>query len=307
MLILAGLSLFCLMQAIYWQIAWRRARKGQLISSRLGQLEVEQAGGLERDQDEGWVQQLSFSQGLRDVLDQAGEDTSIGAFLGRSLAWFLGGFAILVLVTNNLFGALMMALAVGAVPWLGLTRKRRKRMDRIEEQLPEALEIMTISLRAGHSLAQTIKLSSEELQAPIADEFRRVAEEQSLGRPIDEALLAMSQRLNGVRTVRTFVVSVMVLRQTGGNLIEVLESIIDTMRQQAQYARKLSAMTAEGRSSARTLSLLPPGFTMMAYLADPGYIGRLITDSLGQMLLLLAFILWILGVVWVRRLVKPQV
>jgi tight adherence protein B len=193
------------------------------------------------------------------------------------------------------------------VPYLLLVRKKRLRVSRIEEQLPEALEVMTISLRAGQSLAQTIRLTATELQAPIGDELRRVAEEQELGRPLDEALVAMSRRLKEARTVRSFVVSVLVLRQTGGNLIEVLESIIDSMRQQAQYERKLKAMTAEGRSSSRMLTLLPPIFVFLAYLADTSYIGKLLSDPIGRVLMTISLVLYVIGIVWVRRLVNPKV
>ncbi|MCA9559521.1 MAG: type II secretion system F family protein, partial [Myxococcales bacterium] len=168
------------------------------------------------------------------------------------------------------------------------------------------LEVMIISLRAGQSLDQTIRLTASELDAPIGDEFHRVSEEVQLGRPLEEALVAMSARLAAARTVRTFVTSVLVLRQTGGNLIEVLEQIIDTMRQQAQYERKLSAMTAEGRSSARMLAGLPPIFVLLAYMADSNYIGTLVNDPVGRVLLTVAIIMYTAGVVWTRRLTNPK-
>ncbi|MFN3200741.1 MAG: type II secretion system F family protein [Bradymonadia bacterium] len=311
LVIMAGLTLFCLLQAGYWLVVWRRGSRRVAIAERLGTLQTEDDGdqsGLLRTgvDDDTFFDQLSFSKGLKESLEQAGEDVSLTAFFSRCMAFMLGGFAFFALVTANVAASFFMGLAFGFVPYLLLMRKRRLRIGRIEEQLPEALEMMTISLRAGHSLAQTIRLTADELQPPLQEEFRRVAEEQALGRGIDEALVAMSKRLQEARTMRTFVVSVMVLRQTGGNLIEVLESIIDTMRQQGQYARKLNAMTAEGRSSARTLALLPPGFATMAYLAGPDYIGNLINDSLGRTMLIIAVALWILGVTWVRRLVKPR-
>ena len=105
---------------------------------------------------------------------------------------------------------------------------------------------------------------------------------------------------------RTFVVAVLVLRQTGGNLVEVIESIIDTMRQQSAYAQKLQAMTAEGRSSALILAMLPPAFAGLSYVADPGYAKRLYTDSMGQLLLLVAVAFYLTGVMWTRRLVAPK-
>lgn len=310
LVIMAGLTLFCVLQAGYWLVVWRKGRRSVAIAERLGTLQEEgEQDDLLRSgaEDGGFLDQLSFSQGLKEALEQAGDEGGVGAFFSRCLAFSLGGFAVFALITANLAASLFIGMAVGFLPYLLLMRKRRLRMGRIEEQLPEALEMMTISLRAGHSLAQTIRITADELQSPLRDEFRRVSEEQALGRGIDEALVAMSKRLKEARTMRTFVVSVLVLRQTGGNLIEVLESIVDTMRAQGQYARKLNAMTAEGRSSARTLAMLPPGFATIAYLAEPSYISNLLNDSLGRMMLFMAVLLWVLGVIWVRRLVKPKV
>jgi tight adherence protein B len=133
-----------------------------------------------------------------------------------------------------------------------------------------------------------------------------VAEEAELGRPVDEALLAMADRVRGARSVRTFVVAVLVLRQTGGNLVEVIESIIDTMRQAAAYQQKLQSMTAEGRSSALILGLLPPAFALLSFVADPMYARKLYTDPMGQVMVFMATGFYVTGVVWVRRLVSPK-
>lgn len=309
-ILFASASVFFILQAIYWIVASRRASRQAVLAERLGAAEdLDGAADILKDAGEpdGWLEELSFTQSLRDLLEQAGDEGAVGPFLSRTLMAFLGAFAFFLIVTADLAAALVFGLGAMMLPYLFLLRRKRLRISRIEEQLPEALEVMTISLRAGQSLAQTIGLTAREIQAPLGDELRRVAEEQQLGRPLDEALVAMSRRLREARTVRSFVVSVLVLRQTGGNLIEVLESIIDTMRQQSQYERKLKAMTAEGRSSSRMLAALPPAFVMLAYLADPGYIGNLISDSVGRVLLSLAVILYVVGLIWVRRLVSPKV
>lgn len=309
LIICAAATIFFVLQAVYWSLASRRSARQDVLAQRLGTSESATANdSLLRGAEGGtWVDQLSFAAAIRGLLEEAGEEGAIGPFATRCIVFFLGTFTLMLIITADPFGAFFFGLMAVMIPYLMLVRKRRLRVSRIEEQLPEALEVMTISLRAGQSLAQTIRLTAQEIQPPIGDELRRVSEESELGRPLDEALIAMSQRLKQARTVRTFVVSVLVLRQTGGNLIEVLESIIDTMRQQSQYERKLKAMTAEGRSSSRMLAFLPPGFMFMAYLANPGYIGNLLSDPVGRMLMAISLILYVVGLFWVRRLVNPKV
>lgn len=302
LVVLIPLVLFLWMQAIYWFVVSRKTAHDSFIAERLGTDEsFSQSRVLMKQEAQG-----AFAQQITDMLEAAGEDGDIGPFATRILVFFLATFAITLVMTGEPAAATLFGVGASLFPFAGLARKRRLRMRRIEQQLPEALEVMTISLRAGQSLDQTIRLTASELEAPIGDEFRRVADEQDLGRPLEEALVLMSQRLDACRTVRTFVVSVLVLHQTGGNLVEVLESIIDSMRQQSQYERKLDAMTAEGKMSSRILAGIPPLFAFFSYLANPDYIGSLFTDPAGQVILFIAVGLYTVGVLWVRRLTRPQ-
>lgn len=302
LIVVASLSVFCILQAVYWIIVSRKRGRDSVLADRLGTDDsLHSSALLKRDEDEG-----AFSSGITDLLESAGADPNVGAFLTRCMVFFLGSFALAVVLTGDVGAGLFFALVGAGLPYLGLLRGKSKRMMRIEEQLPEALEVMTISLRAGQSLDQTIKNTAFELEAPIGEEFQRIAQEVQLGRSLEQSLLAMSERLPKARTVRTFVVSVLVLRQTGGNLIEVLDNIIDTMRQQHQYESKLRAMTAEGRSSARMLAGLPPAFLSMAYLANGNYISQLFADPLGRVLLGISATLYVIGLTWTRRLVNPR-
>ncbi len=302
-IVLASASTFFWLMAIYWMVTSRKASKAAVLADRLGTDEslAESQALLRTQAGEGLL-----AGALGALLEEAGEEANVGPLLGRCLAFFTGVFAIAAVVFGNIFFGIMVGTAASLIPVALLLGKKRKRLERIQNQLPEALEVMTISLRAGQSLEQTIQLTARELEAPIGEEFSRVAEENELGRPLDDALIAMSGRLQDIRSMRTFVTSVLVLRQTGGNLIEVLESIIDTMRQQTQYERKLNAMTAEGRSSARMLAALPPGFVGLAWVADPGYISKLLNDPFGRGLLTVSASLYVIGVFWTRRLVNPK-
>ncbi|MCK6570740.1 type II secretion system F family protein [Myxococcota bacterium] len=309
-IVLGSASVFFALQAIYWIVTFRRESRHSVLAQRLGSIDAVEEGLddiLRRtSEDEGIWASLPFYESLIHRLNEARELGGVAAFMVRVLIFVLGGFAGGVVLTGDPVFALIFGLGLGLLPYTFLLKKVRKRILRIEEQLPEALEVMCISLRAGHSLAQTIRLTASELQAPLGEELRQVAEEAELGRPIDEALLAMADRVRGARSVRTFVVAVLVLRQTGGNLVEVIESIIDSMRQATAYQQKLQSMTAESRSSAFILAMLPPAFGVLSFLADPTYTKRLYTDSVGQMLVLTAGGFYLSGVIWVRRLVSPK-
>lgn len=309
----ASLTVFFALQAVFLRWRFRASRRDALVKERLAiertlpGLEASLLKGEERGRGafiDALLRDTGTHQRLQTLLDQAGERTTPGAFVLRCLLWGLAPALVFGTLLASPGAALFFAL-LGLVPVLLVLRRRARRMAKIDSQLPVALEIMTISLRAGHSLAQTIELSARELQSPLKDELQRCAEENALGRSLEEVLVAMTHRLPRCRAMRTFVVAVLVLQQTGGNLIEIIERIIETLRQQNQYERKLAAMTAEGKSSARMLSGLPAAFIGLAYLADPGYIGILFTHPLGRKLLVAAVVLWVAGVLWTRKLVSP--
>ena len=193
-----------------------------------------------------------------------------------------------------------------AVPYFALKRMRAKRMADIERSVPEALEVMIISLKAGHALPKAISTTAAEISGPFADELNQISEELRLGRSIDDVFLRLGNRLAGVKTVRTLCVSVLVLQQTGGNLVEVLEQLIDALHEQAQYVRKLAAMTAEGRMSARILGSLPPLFMFAVYLVAPEYIGNLFTPGPGYVVLALALLLYFGGLYWLNSMISTK-
>jgi len=299
----AAFAVFCILQSVYWFARSQRGAREAILLDRLGEIDTPDSSVpalLRAEEADG-----TLAQAMGQLLEEAGEAPDLGPLVSRMGLSFLAVFAVFVLLTGSP-GAAVIFGSVGALfPILLLLRQKRARIDRIENQLPEALEVMTISLRAGHALSQAIRLTAREIEAPLRDELLRVAEEVALGRSLEDALIALGDRVPQAKTVRTFVVSVLVLRQTGGNLVEVLEQIIDGMRQQAQYARKLRAMTAEGRASAYMLAGLPPVFVGFTFLIDAGYVGQLFTPGLGYTIMVLSLTLYVLGVVWTRRLTDP--
>lgn len=302
LVMLASLSIFFILQAIYWTLKSRRDKRASLLDQRLGRADDDQeSDGLFREEHEGdWAMRMA------ELLRAAGESADVNMFIQKMLIYASVLFLVGLILAKSVTLAVVFALAGGYLPYAGLVGKREKRIIQIEQQLPEALEMMIISLRAGQSLEQTIALNARELPAPISEEFAQISEEVRLGISMDEAMKSMANRLPRARTIRSFVVSVLVLRQTGGNLIEVLESIIDTMRMQARYEHKLKSMTAESRSNARTLGALPPIFLILSMLINPGYMTQVGNSGLGRMMMLIATILYVLGFVWINRLVNPN-
>ncbi|MCA9542463.1 MAG: type II secretion system F family protein, partial [Myxococcales bacterium] len=243
---------------------------------------------------------------IRRLLEGAGEEPRARLLVARvGLAW-LGGFALFALLTADAGAAGFLGLGAAALPVLDLLRRRRRRRLRLETQLQGALEVMIISLRAGHALPRALRTAAVESEAPLTDELLRVAHEAELGRPLDEALLALGDRVPRAAALRTFITAVLVLRQTGGNLVEVLERVIDTLRAQTHYHRRLRALTAEGRASAFILAALPPVFVGATAFVDPQYIGRLLHPGLGHALLLASVGLYLAGLFWVRALTTPR-
>jgi tight adherence protein B len=202
------------------------------------------------------------------------------------------------------------AIALGAVGagalYYYLLYVRDRRIKLVGAQMPRALELMTLTLRAGHSLQRSVEVVADEMPAPTGGELRRVAEETALGRPIEEAFAAMSRRLPGVPPLRALVTGIAVLGQTGGNLIEVLERVVDFSSQQAQFQQRVRALTAENRASGLILALLPPGFAVMTTLISTDYFSKLLTEPLGRTMALAAFGFWLSGVMWIRRLIQVE-
>jgi tight adherence protein B len=180
-----------------------------------------------------------------------------------------------------------------------------RRIARCDAQMPQALDVIALALRAGHALPGALALAADEVAAPLGHELRRACDEHQLGRPLGEVIAGMAARLPGAPTVEAFVVADAVLQETGGNLIEVIERIAETARARAAYRARLRALTAEGRQSARLLAGLPGAFLVLALVSDPGYAGALLTDRGGRTILALAVGLWVIGVAWTRRLVRP--
>jgi tight adherence protein B len=239
---------------------------------------------------------------LRQLIGQSGLHWTVGDFMSRAL--LAGGLGVVVgaLAGSPLLSGLL-GLAGPVVVWAVLQSARRRRIAQCERQMPHALELMVMALRAGQALPGAIALAASETPAPLGEELQRAVDEQALGRPLDAVLQGLAARLPNCTVVNSFVVSILVLQETGGNIIGVLDRMIDGARARTSYESRLRALTSEGRTSAWILGSLPGLFLVLASVLDPQFSRFVFADPAGHRILFIVAALWLGGVVWVRRLV----
>jgi tight adherence protein B len=242
---------------------------------------------------------------LAHLLTESGLGWSMSVFVTRMVLATVFGIAIGAVVGGWALALLLGVAGVAVFPLLA-RHAREKRLELCDHQMPQALEIVTLALRAGHPLPKALAIAAAEAPEPIGLELQRVCDEHDLGRPIGDVLINLGQRLPESESVSTFVTAVLVLQQTGGNLIAVIDRIIENARARAQYRAKLRALTAEGRASAKMLALMPPAFAVLAAMVDPTYADTLFFTSTGNVVLAITVGLWLLGIVWTRHLVRTE-
>ena len=240
------------------------------------------------------------------MLEQAGSSMTLSRLIvvsgGLAVSFGLG---ILVL-TNMWIAAIIAAAAGGLGPYTVLRRKRARRFYKFEEQLPEAIDMLGRAIRAGHPLSAGLKMVSDEASDPVAGEFRRTHEEHRFGLAFEDALLAMADRV-GIVDVRILVTAILIQREVGGNLAEVLDNLASVIRARFTIRRQLRVYTAQGRFSGYVLAVLPIAVGAAIYSLNPPYIKLLFTDPMGKLLVMLAVIFQIIGFLWIRKIVNIEI
>ncbi|MBM4090816.1 MAG: type II secretion system F family protein [Planctomycetes bacterium] len=250
---------------------------------------------------------LSKIGNLRKLLEQADVSIDPPLFLLVSVGLAAGGAALCVALPT-VPNALMFAVApvLGVLPLLWVFFKRKKRLRKFGQQLPEALELISRALRAGHGLASGIKLVADEMADPIAKEFHCCYEAQNLGVALEQALDDMSNRVPNL-DLRFFTTSVVLQRQTGGDLAEILDKIGTLIRDRFRIWGQIQALTGEGRLSGIVLLALPPGLFVVMYYLNPEYCRTLFTDPLGHRMLAAAVVMQIVGALVIKKIINIKV
>ena len=245
-------------------------------------------------------------QDLDLMMEQAGMTGHVPLFLMLSIGLTVGlGIAVLG-ITRWWPAALMASFLGGAAPYMVVRFRRNKRLGAFEEMLPEAIDLLGRAIRAGHPLSAGMKMVADETKDPIAGEFRRTHEEHRFGLPFEDALLAMADRVSLI-DVRILTTAILIQREVGGNLAEVLDNLANVIRVRFTIRRQLRVYTAQGRFSGYVLGALPIAVGLAIYSLNPPYIRLLFTDPLGKLMVLLAVLFQIAGFLWIRKIVNIEI
>ncbi len=240
------------------------------------------------------------------LFDQAEVNLSVGSFVAICSGLGIGSAVLVSTAGVNVLLAPLVGIAFGVLPFFWLLFRRKRRLAKFAAQLPEALELVARALRAGHSLAAGFHLVSQEASDPIAAEFGRVFEEQNLGIPFEEALNNLSERIPNL-DLKFFVTAVILQRQTGGDLAEILDKIGRLVRERFAIWGQVQALTGEGRLSGIVLLALPPLLFITVYRMNPDYLSLLFTDELGKKMLIGGIVMQLLGALAIRKIVNIRV
>jgi tight adherence protein B len=204
-----------------------------------------------------------------------------------------------------IFGAAL-GLVLAVLPWWRVAGRRNKRIELIERQFPEALDLMGRAMRAGHSFPSAVKMVADEMAEPLGHDFRILFDEMNYGVPANEALVHLAERVP-VSDVSYFVVAVMIQRESGGNLAELLDKISVIVRDRLKLLGEVRTLSAEGRLSAIILTALPFGVGLVVNLLNPEFMAVLWHDPLGLRMVGVAVFMMVLGILWMRSIIRIRV
>ena len=243
---------------------------------------------------------------IQDALLQAGMKFRAGNFL--LLCVFCGVIAGLatVLYTKNPAIAWAALIIGGFLPYSFVSHRRQKRFEKFEELFPEAIDTLARAVRAGHAFTTAIEMISNEIAEPLASEFRKLFEEQKFGMPVRDALMNLTERVPLV-DVKFFVTAVMLQRETGGNLAEILDNLSYVIRERFKIQRQVRVHTAQGRLTMALLMAMPPTVVTILLVFSPDFVRPLFYDPIGHALLVLSIALQTMGYFVIRKIIKIQV
>lgn len=305
-------------EGLYQLWASKNSVEAKRVAARLrgieGAPEQKSELSIERRADPGrlpWLDQallpfLPADARLRRCVHASGTGRSAGELVAASALLALVGAVIPWVLAKPWVFSVLGAGLLSVLPWLWLHRKVAQRMQRFERQIPEALDLMGRALRAGHAFPTAVKMVADEMQDPIGREFRQLFDETNFGIPQNEALLRLAERVP-IDDLRYFVIAVMIQRESGGNLAELLDNISAIVRARLKLLGEVRTLSAEGRLSAWILGALPFCVAAVIQLVNPGFMAVLWTDPIGLRMVGGALLLMAVGVWWMRKIIRIRV
>lgn len=243
---------------------------------------------------------------LRRMIEQADMNvTVVRLFMFSLIFGMLGGMGV-SLFTQSLVWAILAGLAAAALPFIQIWRKRKKRLNEFLSLLPDTLELMSRGLSAGHAFTESLHMVSSEMPEPIAGEFGKAYEEQNLGLSYKLALKNLASRIP-LLDMRLCVTAILIQRETGGNLAEILEKVGHTIRERFRIIEDLKTLTTSSRMSAWMLCALPLGIAVMVNFMNPEYLYPLWHDPRGQKLVYLAAAMQLIGMLIIRKIMRIRI
>jgi tight adherence protein B len=240
------------------------------------------------------------------LFEQADTSLTIAKFAAASAVMGVAGFLLAAVLRLHPAVMPLVGLLMGTLPFCWLLVRRKRRLKAFGSQLPDALEMIARTLRSGQSLAFGFSMVSTEMPAPIGKEFGRVFEEQNLGISLDETLRSMTDRIPNL-DLKFFVTALILQRQTGGDLAEILDKIGELIRDRFRIWGQIQALTGEGRLSGLVLMVLPFFLLIAVYRLNPDYVMVLFKDPMGKQMLAVAAFMQVLGAFWIKKIVNIKV
>lgn len=254
-----------------------------------------------------WMESLPGMESLRNTIDQSGHTQKAHhvvllclalAVMGGIISWYLLKLQLLIVIPVSLICAYL--------PLFKIKYDRVKRLEKFEEQFPEALDVMVRALKAGHPFSHTMQMVAEEMSDPVAREFGLTFSDMNYGNDVRHAMLGLLERVPSMN-VMAFVTSILVQKETGGNLTELLAKISEVIRGRFKLNRKIKTLSAEGRMSAWVLTLIPFILFVMIMVTTPDYLTILTDSPQGLKLITISCAGMIIGIYWLRRIIRIEV
>ena len=250
--------------------------------------------------------QTARGNALAAWIQQAGTKVSLSAVLLMAVA-----AGVVLALVAGMFTRATLSLPIGfvmgfSVPFIVLRSKRTRRLRTFEEHFPEALDLISRALKAGHAFATGLKMVADEMAEPVGPEFRKTFDEQNFGLPLKDALENLTGRMP-LLDVRFFATAVLIQRETGGNLSEILENLAHVVRERFKILRQVRVYTAHGRLTGYVLLALPAFLSVALMFINPEHMNLLFRERMGQMMLMGAIVMQTVGFLWIKQVVKIEV
>lgn len=313
--VVAFLAVVLSLEGLYNLWASRRSPEARRIAARLEALAGDPVtrAGIERvkqPQRLPWANALigrgALGRALQRWVASSALKVSAAELLLMSLALGLSGLLLPGAFGKPVVIGAALGLALAVLPWWRVAHCRQRRIERIERQFPQALDLMSRAMRAGHAFASAVRMVAEELPDPLGQDFRILFDEMNYGVPANTALAHLAERVP-LPDVSYFVVAVMIQRESGGNLAELLDKIAAIVRERLKLHGEIRTLSAEGRLSAVILTALPFGVAVVVNLVNPKFMAVLWTDPSGQRMVGVALFMMVLGMLWMRQIIRIRV